>query len=360
MSTSLRPRRIAFVKPCCTGDVVFATALLEVIHRAYPNAALDWFIADSSADVLRGHPAITRLIQTGPDANPARTVRGLIRFVQTLRRGHYDLLLVPDRSVLLSLAAWLTGIRWRVGLDSAGRGFGYTLRAPIDPDERRHEATIYLDLARVLGLPTAGQWTAIYPPVEAAVKVRQVLTAHGIRAEDPLLLAHPGGGVNPGMTLIAKRWPVDRLAALLDRLIPITNATVIALGSSNDKDLTLGVVQSVTSGAVVDLAGALSLSEIGALAALPQVRLYIGNDTGATHLAAAVGAPVLAVFGPSDPVRYRPFAPPDRAAYAWRPVPLATRGVSAQPHQPPSSFNWTRDGISTEEALALSRPLLRN
>jgi ADP-heptose:LPS heptosyltransferase len=341
-------RRIALVKPCCIGDVIFTTPLLLALRRGYPDAQIDWWLSNPlSAEAIQYHPALTQVIRIGAGANPAAKPRGLLELALKLRRGGYDMLVVPDRSVKLSLAALLTGIRTRVGLDSGGRGFGYTVRARIDPKQRRHEAEIYLDLARALDLSTDNCYVNVPPDENSRAAVAALMQDHNISTDRPLLLIHPGGGVNPGMQMTSKRWPLENVAVLAAKYLQDSNGLVVLLGSEKDKHLTKTIVELLKSDQVVDFAGLLTLPQIGALAALPQVQIYIGNDTGATHLAAAAGARVLAIFGPSDPVRYAPFAP--NAAYVWKPVDLPAEGVAGK-SQP--AFDWGRDGVGVSEVWA--------
>lgn len=138
-------KRIVLILPCCIGDVVMATATLKALRRAYPSAHLTWAVGSWSKPTIERHPDIDELLDTGADALPVKTVGGFIRFVRQLRAGHYDLAVSLVRSPLMSLALAFTGIPYRAGLDSAGRGFGYNIRAPIDPDVPRNEAEIYLE-----------------------------------------------------------------------------------------------------------------------------------------------------------------------------------------------------------------------
>jgi ADP-heptose:LPS heptosyltransferase len=93
--------------------------------------------------------------------------------------------------------------------------------------------------------------------------------------------------------------------------------------------------------------GELSFGEIGALA--NEARIYMGNDTGLTHLAAAAGGKTAMILGPSDPQRYAPFAPPSIAIALWKPTALHDGGVAAGI---PAGWTWERDGINPEEAAA--------
>ncbi|GAB4544257.1 MAG: glycosyltransferase family 9 protein [Anaerolineae bacterium] len=345
--------RIALIKACCIGDVIFTTPLLAAVRRALPDAEITFGVGSSALEALRDHPKITQLLEVGAWAVPSR-LRQLATFVHLLRRGRYDLLLVPDRSRWYSLAAALSGIPRRVGLDSGGRGFGYTLKARIDPRQIRHEADIYLDIGRVLGIDVSQVWAEAFPSDAAQAAAAHLMARHGLKAQHFLIL-HPGGGVNAGMSLTSKRWPPQHFAALAHALVksPRRNPMeqVVLIGAPSDAE-PLAQLRAALTIPSLDLSRQLTLAEIAALAA--QARLYIGNDNGVGHLAAAAGAKVLMIFGPSDPRRYAPYVPPSRARFAWREVPLPSLGVA----DGPIDFDWIRDGISVDEVLQIAQALI--
>jgi ADP-heptose:LPS heptosyltransferase len=344
-------RSILILKPCCIGDVVMATALLAALRRAYPAAALEWAVSRSGIGAIGEHPALRRVIDTGPSANPAARPGSLIALVRAMRAGRYDLVVAPERSALIGGATLLAGIPHRAGLDSAGRGFAYTTRARLDPHEVRHEAEIYLDIGRAMGIDVSDCWANVPPSAAAQQAAAQVMAAHDLVGR-PLILVHPGGGVNAGMTMTEKRWPPDRFAALADRLAAQCGGQIAVLGAPSDRQV-IAQVKSLSPRPVVDLSEKLSLAVIGALAA--RATVYLGNDNGVAHLAAASGGKVLMVFGPSDPRRYAPFVPADQARAVWRKVDLPAAGVAAGT---PVNFNWERDGASVAEAWAEATALL--
>jgi ADP-heptose:LPS heptosyltransferase len=138
------------------------------------------------------------------------------------------------------------------------------------------------------------------------------------------------------MVLDAKRWPPDRYAALADKLHADHGLAVVLTGSDDDRPIT-AVVQRLMRAPAVDLAGQTSFGVLGALFA--RCALFAGNDCGPMHLAAAVGTPVLAIFGPTDPAIYGPFSP--RAVTLRGP-----RGLSTEE-------------VSVDEAVAAAEQLLR-
>lgn len=345
--------RIVILKPCCIGDVIFATPLLMALRRAYPEALIDWAVSTPAAGALEGHPALHALIPTGKLANPASRAKPLVRLVWTLRRGHYDLIVVPDRSRLLAVVPLMAYIPHRAGLDSAGRGFSYNYPAHIDPQQIRHESEIYLDIGRALGIDVEGVWSYAPPPPEAAATATTLLSSHQL-TPGRFLMVHPGGGVNAGMSMVQKRYPPRLMAALVKQIeVALEGAQIVIVGAASDQEAISVLKTHLEAAKVIDLSEKLTLRQIGALAV--HAALYIGNDNGVGHLAAASGAKVLMIFGPSDPRRYAPFVPPDQARAVWRPIDLPPGGVSAGI---PLTFDWERDGISVSEAFEAAQSLL--
>jgi ADP-heptose:LPS heptosyltransferase len=336
----IKPQRIVLILPCCIGDVVMATATLAALRRGYPNAHITWAVGGWSCKAVEHHPLLDAVLDTGPAALPVRTLSGMRQFVAQLRMGRYDLAVSLVRSPLMSVALLASGIRWRAGLDSNGRGFGTNIRAAIRPDERRSEGDIYLDVPRALGLDVSGLRANV--PVSDAdlATVRTRLAALGI--DGPYLVINPAGGQNPGMTLDAKRWPAEHFAALANRLSAHFDAQIVLLGGPADTAL-IDAVRTQLDLPPAVFAGSLSFGEIGALAR--EALVYIGNDTGLTHYAAAAGAKTVMILGPSDPQRYAPFV--DDALVLWRPVALPDGGVASGA---PTGWDWSRDGISVDEA----------
>ncbi len=334
------PRRIIVLRPCCIGDVVIATAVVQALRRAYPRAHITFGVSQWARPVIEGHPAIDEILDTGLAALPVKSPRYFWRFVRQMRRGQYDLVISLVRSPLMSLAVWLSGIPYRAGLDSAGRGFGYNLRASISPNAPRHEAEIYLDVVQALGLDidTVYPYIPVTPEAEAAVRTK--LVKHGVR--ERYVVLNPAGGNNPGMVMDAKRWPIEHFAALADWLQKRLSADIVLLGGPKDGVLIQQMQQHMQS-PNVSFVGTLSFPEIAALAYHAQ--LYVGNDTGLTHFAAATGAKTAMILGPSDPTRYAPYNPNTLAL--WRPYPLSG-GVH---HGVPDGWSWQVHGISLPEAL---------
>lgn len=316
---------------------MLATATLMALRRAWPAAHIAWIAGGVAHAIIRDHDAVDSAPECDP--LPQRSPASLLRLLRQLRAGRFDLVLSLTRSPLVSLVVGLSGIPLRAGLDSGGRGFGYNLRVPLAPGESRHEAEIYLDVARALGLDVSDCRARM--PVQDGLwpELQRRLRAGGIDPGRYLLLL-PAGGSNPGMDLLQKRWPSRHYAQLARSL----TRDVVLVGGPDDA-AALNAVNGALDGPALCLAGELSFAEIALLAR--RAAVTVGNDSGLTHLAAAAGARTVAIFGPSDPRRYAPFTP--GVLVLWKPGPLPAAGVSAGAAP---GWNWGQHGIGVAEVCA--------
>ncbi len=300
------PQSIVVIKPCCLGDVLMTTPLLEIIRHAYPQATITYVVGTWSKVVAEHQPAVNRVIDSGTVGIAGHyNFSDYMKLVRVLRRQRFELAFVLDRSPMLTLLPWLAGVPRRVGPDSLGRGFSLTDRVAVSssPAHLQHQAEIYLDLARKLGL-------AIDHPrmrFETTKEERQAALP-----PSPMRVAlFPGGGSNPGMELTAKRWPLERYRELARRLVHELGAEIILIGGPDDAALNEQLLEGldVPMGAITNLAGKTSIGQVAAQ--FERCTLFIGNDSSPMHLAAAVGIPVIAIFGPTSPREYGPYPPGD-------------------------------------------------
>lgn len=339
----MNPSRIILILPCCIGDVVLATATLAALRRGYPAAHITWAVGSWSKAVVEHHPLLNDILDTGEGASPVETPPAILKFANRLRAGKYDLVVSLVRSPKMSAAVALSGIPNRAGLDSSGRGWGYNIKAKIDPDQPRHEAEIYLDVPRVLGLDVSGLYANVPVPEADRANVQAMLKSEGVSRR--YIVVNPAGGRNPGMTFDAKRYPPEKLAVLAARLAQTHRAQIVLIGGKQDQPLLEATASNLPSPPAAQFAGTLSFGEIAALAA--DAFLYTGNDTGLTHLSAAAGGKTVMIMGPTDPRRYAPFA--QQAIALWKPAQVSSRGVSSGVLE---NWDWDRDGISVDDAEA--------
>lgn len=327
----LATARILVLKPCCLGDVVFATALVRELRCALPNAHLTFGVGPHSRPAIAGHPAVDDLLDTGRVGSGPSSWRDLATLVREIRARRFDACFVLERSAVLGLLPLLARVPIRVGIDSGGRGFSLSVAVPVRP--ARPESELYLDLLRAVGgRPRSG--TLEYRPSRQAVQRIDQLVRERLPADRPFVVLHCAGGTNPGMTLLRKRWPIESFRELADRIVQ-AGGTVVLVGSPEDRTALSGcgslnrpssppdaatrrLGETSPPGSschtptpnphppvpIIDFVGELTLDELAELAR--RAAVYVGNDTGPTHLAEAAGANVVMLFGPSDPIVYGP------------------------------------------------------
>lgn len=326
------PRRIVVLKSCCLGDTLLATPLLGALRRAYPQARLVAAVGRWSRPALLGNPDLNGLLDLEGVGVGRFDMAAYARVSRRLRAGDFDLALVLDRTPLMTVLPLLAGVPVRAGIDSAGRGFPLNVRVHWHALE--HEAALFLRVGAALGVSTEDARLRFVPTPEDQERADELWRGAGL-ADKRVVALFPGGGRNPGMTLEAKRWPAARYAALADRLHAEHGLAVVLTGAQDDRPIT-AEVRRLMRAPVVDLAGQTSIGALGAF--YTRCALFCGNDSGPMHLAAAVGLPVLAIFGPTDPAVYAPFSP--RATLL-----RGTRGASTEE-------------ISVEDAVSAASALL--
>jgi ADP-heptose:LPS heptosyltransferase len=294
---NLSPQRILILKPCCLGDLVQTTAVIAAVHQHWPAAAITVGTGRHSAPAVAHHPAVAALLDVGGvGVHTRRHPLEPLRLLPILRRQRFDLTIVPDRSPVLSVLTRLAGIPIRAGYDSGGRGRWYTTRSV--PLPRAHELDQAQRLLTALGIAELSL-PHVYPGEEGMAQASAILGE--LPTATPLAIIAPGGGENPGMRMLSKRWSTSGFSAIA-RVLQQAGATVILVGAAADRPVTASVAREAPK--VYDLAGRTSLAALGGLAARASV--YIGNDSGTTHLAAAAGCPTVAIFGPTAPELYAP------------------------------------------------------
>lgn len=286
-----RIRKILVREVNWVGDAVLTVPALDALDRRYPEAEIVVLGRAWVAGLFGGQRSVDRIV-TYDSAGAHRGLAGRWALARTLRAERYDLTVLFPNSFDAALVPWLAGIPVRVGYPTDGRRV--LLTHAIRPSGRtgeRHQVFRYLELARALG----GDGDAL---------PRLAVNGDALRAADELLAQH---GIEAGATWIAvnpgsvygsaKRWPAERFAAATDALAARRGAKVVLVGSGREADVLQAVARAMRGPAIV-LGGRTDIGMLPGL--LRRARMLLTNDTGAMHVAAAVGTPVLAVFGPTD------------------------------------------------------------
>ena len=299
---------ILFIKLSAIGDVVQTLPALETIKRQYPESRITWLVEEAAAGLIEGHPLIDRVLVSErkkwmrmmmkPDTF-MQGLRGFIRFIRELRSNTYDIAIDFQGLFKSGMLIGITRADRKIGFNGT-RELSYLFLNERLPafDIERHALERYLDIARHLGAENpASSCTLSIEPERARMAARSAaVTTKG----SPLIV------INPIARWKTKLWSETNFSALADWLHAEKNATVIFTGSREDRDAIQRICAGMSSPAS-NWAGETSLKELAALAALCD--LFITTDTGPMHIAAAAGAKVVALFGPTAPWRTGPYGP---------------------------------------------------
>ncbi len=285
------------------GDVLLASPVLSVLKAHAPHLEIDALVYDETAPMLEGHSALAMLhtVHRGRRGSSSRLAAEW-RLFRALRGRRYDLLVHLSRHIRGAWLARLLGARYSAGMARPQHGRfwrkSFTHLYPVVSGNRRHQVETKLDALRRIG-------------VQPALDERGVQFAAGAAAEQAaaaLAPPRPFIVIHPASRWRFKCWPVARNAELIDRLSAEGHDLVVT-GAPDDTDM-VDAILSRTRAPVLNLAGKLSIKELGALIA--RARLFVGVDSMPMHLASAVGVPTVALFGPSSEAEWGPWAVPRR------------------------------------------------
>ena len=276
--------RVVVLQTSFLGDSLLTLPLLRRIKDSLTKANLAVVTLPKHAEVFRGNAWVDEVILD--DKRGAHGgLLGLWRIAAFLREKDFDLAVIPHRSFRSAFVAWLAGIPRRVGFSASAGSFLLTDRVPFS--WLAHDLERNLALAKPLGAvtgPSMGEERYIAPP-RPSTALAERLNDAGLRSGDRLVGVHPGAAWN------TKRWDSSRFAELCRRLAK-TGLKPVLVGGPGDAALGAEIAQA--SGAA-DLTGKTDLADLKAL--MGMLSLFVTNDSGPMHLAAAAGVPVVAVFG---------------------------------------------------------------
>ena len=283
------------------GDAVLTTPALAALRARFPQARIALLVKPAVAELLQCHPAIDDIVLYR-DPGPHAGLGGKLSLALQLNRGRYDLAILLQNAFEAAAVTALAGIPNRYGYATDGRSFLLTHRVPLTPKVRRkHQVEYYLELLKPLGIPVepAAPMLRTTPGEDAAA--HDLLYAFGVKPDQVVI------GLNPGSVYgSAKRWLPERFAQVADRLAAEHAACVLIFGGKGEEELGTAIAGMMTAPTIV-YSGRTTVRQLMAL--IKRCRLFITNDTGPMHVAAAFGVPLVAIFGPTNPVTTSPYGP---------------------------------------------------
>ena len=308
---------ILVVKLAGIGDLLLATPALQALRETYAQARIDLLVTPESAGLLNGWDVINNIIVLdkylfdSPKqfiTNP-QSFRPLAALWKTLHAGQYDAVLLLHHLTLRferlkhQVLMRASGAKWRVGLDN-GHGWFLNVRVRDDGFGAKHEAEYSMAIAEAVGAKVHNKHLIVPLSDAERAQARQLVfqDASEETITRPIIAMHPGSG---GYST-ARRWAPERFAQLADTLYRDAGAQLLLMGGPEEAELHQRITQMMQSGMPVrSLAGKGSIKV--ATAVLELVDLFIGNDAGLMHLAAAVDTPIVAIFGLSNQKAWGPY-----------------------------------------------------
>jgi lipopolysaccharide heptosyltransferase II len=285
-------KSILVVKLRAIGDVLLSTVVLKSLRSAFPNARIDFLTERPSREVVEGNPDVDSLmVFDGKRESGA----GLILKV---RRRRYDMvidLFGNPRSALVTLGS---GARYRVGYRFGWRKYCYNLVTEPRGDQL-HNTDFNLDALRRIEIPVLESLPQFPVPGEAQDFAGAFFEKENL-VHKKVIALNPGGGWS------TKRWRIPQFAALGDRIAASYGAEILIIWGPGEETMA-GEIRRLMS-ARASLIPPSNLKQLGAI--LSRCALVVTNDSGPMHIAAAVGTPVVAIFGPTNPELQGPVGVP--------------------------------------------------
>lgn len=286
------------------GDMLCVVPLLRALRQHFPGARIDLMASPVNYAIMQHHPFVDEVLLYDKSAY-LRSPREAIRFWRRLRRASYELAIVPSTvsmSFTSDLLAYLSGARYRIGAGSlngiknpARHVFHYPLDLRWDETTNPHQTERNLEYVRSLGIDT-NDFTTVIGLTEEEKRYAAEFLSRNAGKKEHVIGFHPGAGKVPN------RWPAERFAQVADRLASELDAFILITAGPMDDEPTKRMLECLRSPSLV-----LKEKNIRKVAAIiDRLTLYITNDTGMMHVAAATSTRVLALFGPSDPLQWAP------------------------------------------------------
>ena len=275
------------------GDMVLLTPALRALKQAYPESHLELLLRPLVADLMGSHPYVDACIV---DEKTEGRFRSLTKLVRQIRDRSFDFAIVlHPTSFRNALLPFLARIPIRIGTNISGRGI--LLTKSCADDTNVHEVHRYLRVLQLLEIDTASDGLAFWHTNADRQFIEYLLRAEGISCDDRLI------AINLGTTWTTKRWDIENFAEVIQQITRLVPGTKVVLtGSPTEQALAEALPTSLPT---INLVGRTSILQLGAL--LERCEVCLTCDSGPMHIAAAVGTPTVTLFGPTDPIRHRPY-----------------------------------------------------
>jgi heptosyltransferase-2 len=277
------------------GDAILTTPAIRAIRKNFPHSEITILAKPWVAPVFEGNPHVDRIMIYDAN-NRHKGWLGRLRLIRDIRKKKFDLAILLQNAFEAAIIAFVSRIPIRLGYDTDGRGLFLTHSVHRTHNAKFkdiHETDYYLGMLTPFGLTPDGSELTLKISKPNHKSADKLLTGYGIGKSDQIV------GISPGATYgSAKRWLPERYAALADKIQEQYGAHILIFGAPGEKQIGEKVTQ-LMKGVAINLCGRTTLGE--GIALINRCNLFITNDSGLMHVAAALDIPLVAVFGPTNP-----------------------------------------------------------
>jgi len=283
-------KRILIVNVNWIGDVIFSTPFIRAVREAYPDGYIACLVHPRAREILELNPALNEIIiydEEGEHRSPV----GKLKLILCLKKKKFDMAFLLHRSFTKALITFLAGIKERAGYPSKSRARLLT-KCIEEPSEEIHKVDYFLGIAGSCGIAPKGDYYEFFINDLHRNYIAELLRKEGVSGKDAIVVLCPGGNWDP------KRWGKENFAKLADNLCEKYGAKVVMSGAKRDLKLAeeiRGMMKNIS----IITCGRTGLKEAAAL--FERSSLVVANDTGTMHLAVAMKAKTIALFGPTSP-----------------------------------------------------------
>ncbi len=280
------------------GNLILLTPALRALRHHFPKSKITLLAGEPNIDdVIAADSLIDALIFF--DKNKTNNFFDILHFIKAMRQEHFDLALVASsmNTLKASFATFLMGIPQRIGENIKGKGFFYTHKIPFD--NKTHELDGMINLVKFIGCDVENTLPKISLFDEDEEMAGKFLAKNGLRKGERLIGIHTGCGEKQTF----KRWNKERFAKVADTLIKKFHVKIVLTGGVQETDLVQEIIGLMKEQAI-NASGKLTIRQTAAV--IKQCQLFISNDSGLAHVAAAVDTPLIVLFGNTEAWRIAP------------------------------------------------------
>ncbi len=296
-------RNILMMKFWGFGNIIMITPSIKAIKEKFPYAKLTFVTLSKNKNILENNPYVDEIIYFQVDTLK-QVILDILKLIFKLRKNKYDLILDFEQFARTStILAYLSGTKNRVGFVTSGQGRGFMYTKKVIYNNNQHMVKSFSDIVKAVGAqPKSYELTKLHVSSKDRKFVEDYWKSVNITKKDFVIGMHVSSGEN----VTERRWPKENFAKLADEYVKLFGAKIVFTGAPTEKKFVQEVIDLMQDKEnVINCSGKVNLSQLAAL--IDRCDVFVSNDTGPMHMAAAVATPTLSFFGPNTPHLYGPW-----------------------------------------------------